>query len=318
MYAVIDDNNQEIEALRREREQYSRVFDEKNAEVQFLRGKITENLKSFGVRAKEDKELISKLADTVETLKYEIGKNVDGREATSVVLSKFEVQSLAGGDTGSVKSNQIPGETCADKVILSKNCEIKALKSKINELCLKQKYTVKKMSTPRNDNLRHLLKSNFELNQLKSCSSKLLLDKLESKKSESNKSESNKPGSNKIESNATESNIFEHTPETAILPESNCKLVPELNLTSVDGNGLKEKSEHQLPTEKKLKTSSKVSSTILNVIGETECENCGQNLYLRPFSLSCGHKIGFSCTSGCDAPRCFLCLQSKFRKEIKS
>jgi len=306
MYAVIDDNNHEIEALRREREQFSRVFEEKNAEVQFLRGKITKNLNSFGVRSKKDKELISKLVDTVETLKYEIGKNGSGMEATSVVLSKFEVQSLAGGDTGSVKSKSNAGETSVDKDILSKNCEIKALKSKMNELSLKQKYTVKKMSTPRNDQLQHLLKSNFELDQFKSCHSKLLLNKSDQNKLESNNPESNNPKSNKLES----------TPETAILPESNYKLVPELNTASVDKDVLNQNPEIQLPIEKKLKTSSKVSSTILNVIGETECENCGQNLYLRPFSLSCGHKIGFSCTSGCDAPRCFLCLQSKFRKEI--
>jgi len=113
-----------------------------------------------------------------------------------------------------------------------------------------------------------------------------------------------------------ESNDLKSTPETAKLPESNYKLIPESDSAIVDKNVLNQISEIKLPAVKKIKTSSKVSSTILNVIGETECENCGQNLYLRPFSLSCGHKIGFSCTSGCDAPRCFLCLQSKFKKEI--
>ena len=78
LYLTIDVNHQEIEALRREREQFSRVFDEKNAEINFLREKVSKNLREFSGRSKEDKETIERLTDDVETLKHELKKNLVG------------------------------------------------------------------------------------------------------------------------------------------------------------------------------------------------------------------------------------------------
>merc|ERR1711912_84314 len=98
LYVMLSDNNQEIDALRRERENFTRIFSEKNSEIDFLRKKMSENMNKFHETVKKDRQEITSLNEKVQALNSELNARDGGREAESVVLSKFDVMSLGGGD----------------------------------------------------------------------------------------------------------------------------------------------------------------------------------------------------------------------------